>query len=94
MLVKTILMILRFLILRRDTPHHLKNKRVSQGVDKERVATIIAQVHKTIKKEKEKKGWKNFKTVSQQALQKGGEHMNGEESVSMDGSAEVIWLLF
>ena len=30
--------------LRRDTPHHLKNKRVSQGVDKERVATIIAQV--------------------------------------------------
>ena len=29
---------------RRDTPHHLKNKRVNQGVDKERVATIIAQV--------------------------------------------------
>merc|ERR1719319_1485000 len=28
---------------RRDTPHHLKNKRVNQSVDKERVATIIAQ---------------------------------------------------
>ena len=27
---------------RRDTPHHLKNKRVNQAVDKERVATIIA----------------------------------------------------
>jgi len=51
---------------RRDTPHHLKNKRVSQGVDKERVATIIAQ-----------------------ALQKGGEDVNGEENVSMDGGAEA-----
>ena len=29
------------------------------------------------------------KTVAQQALQKGGEHVNGEENVSMDGGAEV-----
>lgn len=28
---------------RRDTPHHLKNKRI-QAVDKEKVASIIAQV--------------------------------------------------
>ena len=29
---------------RRDTPHHLKNKRIHQGgVDKEKVASIIAQ---------------------------------------------------
>jgi len=27
---------------RRDTPHHLKNKRINQQVDKERVASIIA----------------------------------------------------
>merc|ERR1719220_1334531 len=47
---------------RRDTPHHLKNKRVSQGVDKERVATIIAQ-----------------------ALQKGGEQINGDEKVVASG---------
>lgn len=29
---------------RRDTPHHLKNKRI-QAVDKEKVASIIAQVN-------------------------------------------------
>ena len=29
---------------RRDTPHHLKNKRVHTPIDKERVASIIAQV--------------------------------------------------
>jgi len=31
---------------RRDTPHHLKNKRVNQQVDKEKVATIIAEALK------------------------------------------------
>jgi len=31
---------------RRDTPHHLKNKRINQQVDKEKVATIIAQALK------------------------------------------------
>lgn len=29
---------------RRDTPHHLKNKRIHTAVDKEKVASIIAQV--------------------------------------------------
>lgn len=29
---------------RRDTPHHLKNKRINTTVDKEKVASIIAQV--------------------------------------------------
>lgn len=29
---------------RRDTPHHLKNKRIASTVDKEKVASIIAQV--------------------------------------------------
>lgn len=29
---------------RRDTPHHLKNKRITTSVDKEKVASIIAQV--------------------------------------------------
>ncbi|XP_011331512.2 protein lap4 isoform X3 [Ooceraea biroi] len=29
---------------RRDTPHHLKNKRINTAVDKEKVASIIAQV--------------------------------------------------
>lgn len=29
---------------RRDTPHHLKNKRVTTPVDKDKVANIIAQV--------------------------------------------------
>jgi len=29
---------------RRDTPHHLKNKRINMAVDKEKVASIIAQV--------------------------------------------------
>ena len=43
-LAKAPFIILTICFLRRDTPHHLKNKRVSQGVDKERVATIIAQV--------------------------------------------------
>merc|ERR1719289_137615 len=28
---------------RRDTPHHLKNKRINQQVDKDKVANIIAQ---------------------------------------------------
>ena len=31
---------------RRDTPHHLKNKRINKQVDKEKVATIIAQALK------------------------------------------------
>ncbi len=31
---------------RRDTPHHLKNKRINQQVDKEKVANIIAQALK------------------------------------------------
>lgn len=31
---------------RRDTPHHLKNKRINQQVDKEKVASIIAQALK------------------------------------------------
>ncbi|XP_071746345.1 protein lap4 isoform X11 [Lepeophtheirus salmonis] len=31
---------------RRDTPHHLKNKRIHQQVDKEKVASIIAQALK------------------------------------------------
>lgn len=29
---------------RRDTPHHLKNKRIHTSFDKEKVASIIAQV--------------------------------------------------
>jgi len=29
---------------RRDTPHHLKNKRIHTAIDKEKVASIIAQV--------------------------------------------------
>lgn len=29
---------------RRDTPHHLKNKRINATVDKDKVASIIAQV--------------------------------------------------
>lgn len=29
---------------RRDTPHHLKNKRIHSNVDKDKVASIIAQV--------------------------------------------------
>lgn len=29
---------------RRDTPHHLKNKRIHLVVDKEKVASIMAQV--------------------------------------------------
>lgn len=29
---------------RRDTPHHLKNKRIHTPVDKDKVASIIAQV--------------------------------------------------
>lgn len=29
---------------RRDTPHHLKNKRIHTSLDKEKVASIIAQV--------------------------------------------------
>ena len=29
---------------RRDTPHHLKNKRIHGPIDKEKVASIIAQV--------------------------------------------------
>lgn len=29
---------------RRDTPHHLKNKRIHAAIDKEKVASIIAQV--------------------------------------------------
>lgn len=29
---------------RRDTPHHLKNKRIHTSIDKEKVASIIAQV--------------------------------------------------
>lgn len=29
---------------RRDTPHHLKNKRITATVDKDKVASIIAQV--------------------------------------------------
>ena len=29
---------------RRDTPHHLKNKRIHASMDKEKVASIIAQV--------------------------------------------------
>ena len=40
----SLLSFLAFPLIRRDTPHHLKNKRVNQSVDKERVATIIAQV--------------------------------------------------
>ncbi len=38
---------------RRDTPHHLKNKRINQQVDKEKVATIIAQA---LKKKEEESG--------------------------------------
>lgn len=30
---------------RRDTPHHLKNKRIHTAIDKEKVASIIAQVN-------------------------------------------------
>lgn len=30
---------------RRDTPHHLKNKRIHAAVDEEKVASIIAQVN-------------------------------------------------
>lgn len=29
---------------RRDTPHHLKNKRINATIDKDKVASIIAQV--------------------------------------------------
>jgi hypothetical protein len=29
---------------RRDTPHHLKNKRITATVDKDKVASIIAKV--------------------------------------------------
>lgn len=29
---------------RRDTPHHLKNKRIHTTMDKDKVASIIAQV--------------------------------------------------
>lgn len=29
---------------RRDTPHHLKNKRIVPSIDKDKVASIIAQV--------------------------------------------------
>lgn len=29
---------------RRDTPHHLKNKRITATIDKDKVASIIAQV--------------------------------------------------
>lgn len=29
---------------RRDTPHHLKNKRIMSAFDKDKVASIIAQV--------------------------------------------------
>lgn len=29
---------------RRDTPHHLKNKRINTVIDKEKVASILAQV--------------------------------------------------
>lgn len=29
---------------RRDTPHHLKNKRIHSTIDKDKVASIIAQV--------------------------------------------------
>ena len=29
---------------RRDTPHHLKNKRIHTSIDKDKVASIIAQV--------------------------------------------------
>lgn len=29
---------------RRDTPHHLKNKRIHTAIDKEKVASLIAQV--------------------------------------------------
>lgn len=32
---------------RRDTPHHLKNKRIHTSIDKEKVASIIAQVSLT-----------------------------------------------
>lgn len=40
---------------RRDTPHHLKNKRIHTAIDKEKVASIIAQVkisHILLDKEK------------------------------------------
>lgn len=30
---------------RRDTPHHLKNKRIHTAIDKDKVASIIAQVN-------------------------------------------------
>lgn len=29
---------------RRDTPHHLKNKRINTAIDKDKAAAIIAQV--------------------------------------------------
>lgn len=29
---------------RRDTPHHLKNKRINAAIDRDKVASIIAQV--------------------------------------------------
>lgn len=29
---------------RRDTPHHLKNKRINVAIDRDKVASIIAQV--------------------------------------------------
>lgn len=34
---------------RRDTPHHLKNKRINAAVDKDKVASIIAQVSSSFK---------------------------------------------
>lgn len=33
---------------RRDTPHHLKNKRINMAIDRDKVASIIAQVSVTL----------------------------------------------
>ncbi|XP_015597928.1 protein lap4 isoform X3 [Cephus cinctus] len=66
---------------RRDTPHHLKNKRIHTSIDKEKVATIIAQA--LLKKSDEYPASLQAPTESAEDLHSQGAASDAEPSIEV-----------